>query len=38
VTFRQRYRSDTFNATGMKTLDMVRQGDKWLIKREQFKG
>lgn len=38
VTFRQRYRSDTFNATGMKTLDMVRQGDKWLIKREQFQG
>lgn len=38
VTFRQRYRSDTFTATGMKTLDMVRQGDKWLITREQFKG
>jgi tetratricopeptide (TPR) repeat protein len=38
VTFRQRYRSDTFNATGMKTLDMVRQGDKWLISREQFGG
>ena len=38
VTFRQRYRSGTFNSTGMKTLEMVRQGDKWLITREQFKG
>ena len=38
VTFRQSYRSDTFKATGMKTLDMVRQGDKWLITREQFRG
>jgi tetratricopeptide (TPR) repeat protein len=38
VTFRQRYRSDTFNAIGMKTLDMIRQGDKWLITREQFGG
>ena len=38
VTFRQRYRSDSFNASGMKTLDMVRQGDKWLITREQFGG
>jgi len=38
VTFRQHYRSDTFKASGTKTLDMVRQGGKWLIKREQFKG
>jgi ketosteroid isomerase-like protein/protein involved in temperature-dependent protein secretion len=38
VTFRQRYRSDSFNASGTKTLEMVRQGEKWLIKREQFKG
>ncbi len=38
VTFRQHYRSNTLKASGTKTLDMVRQGDKWLIKREQFKG
>jgi len=38
VTFRQHYRSDTLKASGTKVLDMVRQGGKWLIKREQFKG
>jgi len=38
VTFQQQYHSDTFNAKGTKTLDMVRQGEKWLIKRERFKG
>lgn len=38
VTFLQRYSSDTFKATGTKTLQMVKQGDKWLIKKEEFKG
>jgi tetratricopeptide (TPR) repeat protein len=38
VTFQQDYHSDTFNASGTKTLEMVRQGEKWLIKRERFKG
>jgi ketosteroid isomerase-like protein len=38
VTFRQHYRSGTFKASGTKTLDMVRQGEKWLIKQEHFKG
>lgn len=38
VTFRQHYRSGRLNVRGTKTLDMVRQGEKWLIKRERFKG
>jgi ketosteroid isomerase-like protein len=38
VTFRQHYRSDTLNLSGTKTLVMVKQGEKWLIKREQFEG
>lgn len=35
VTFRQNYRSDSFKASGTKTLDMVKAGDKWLILQEQ---
>jgi tetratricopeptide (TPR) repeat protein len=31
VTFRQAYRSDTFKATGKKTLVMVKNGGRWLI-------
>lgn len=38
VTFRQHYRSDTFSTSGTKILVMVKQGDRWLIKRERFKG
>jgi len=38
VTFRQHYRSDTFNASGIKTLYMEKQGDKWRIKRERYQG
>ena len=38
VTLRQHYRSGTLDLWGTKTLDMVRQGEKWLIKREKFKG
>lgn len=32
--FSQAYRSDAVNVTSRKTLDMVRQGDRWLIVRE----
>ncbi|MDP1718774.1 MAG: tetratricopeptide repeat protein [Burkholderiales bacterium] len=35
VTFRQNYRSDSFKASGTKTLDMIKAGDKWLILHEQ---
>lgn len=38
VTFRQLYHSDTFNASGIKILYMEKQGDKWLIKRERYRG
>ncbi len=38
VTFRQIYRSDRFNGTGDKTLDMVKIGGHWLIRREQVGG
>ena len=32
--FRQEYTSDTLNVTSLKTLDMVKSGDRWLIVRE----
>jgi tetratricopeptide (TPR) repeat protein len=35
VTFRQHYRSGALNVTGMKTLVMVKSGDKWLIQQER---
>ncbi len=38
VTFRQHYHSDTFNASGIKILYLEKQGDKWLIKRERYRG
>lgn len=38
VTFRQRYRSDTFKADNTKTLIMVKSGDKWLIQQERVGG
>jgi len=34
VTFRQNYKAGTLVANSRKTLDMVRQGDRWLILRE----
>jgi tetratricopeptide (TPR) repeat protein len=38
VTFRQSYRSDTLKTNGTKTLTLVRQGDRWLIKQEHTGG
>ena len=35
VTFRQNYRSDSFKASGTKTLELVKEGDKWLILHER---
>jgi ketosteroid isomerase-like protein len=34
VTFRQDYSSDTFKGSGQKTLQLVRQGQRWLIQQE----
>jgi tetratricopeptide (TPR) repeat protein len=34
VTFRQNYSSDSLKAVGTKTLELVRIGDRWLIKQE----
>jgi hypothetical protein len=38
VTFRQHYRSNTFKASGNKTLLMIRSGDQWLIQEEKIGG
>ena len=38
VTFRQYYRSNTFKASAMKTLVMVRSGSQWLIQEELVGG
>jgi len=35
VSFRQIYRSDVVNATGTKTLEMVKSNGKWLIREER---
>jgi len=35
VTFKQHYRSDTFKASGNKTLELVRSGGRWLIQQEK---
>jgi len=35
VRFRQTYRAPGFNATTMKTLEMVREGNRWLILEER---
>jgi len=35
--FRQKYRSDNFNATGTKTLVLVKRENKWLILKESSK-
>jgi tetratricopeptide (TPR) repeat protein len=36
VTFRQLYRSDHLNTTGMKTLLMIRVDGRWLIQEERI--
>ncbi len=38
AVFRQSYRSDTFKATGTKTLTLSRVGGKWLIRQEHVDG
>ena len=38
VHFRQSYESDTLNTSGHKTLDLVREGGKWLIRQESVGG
>jgi tetratricopeptide (TPR) repeat protein len=35
VTFRQHYKSGPLDVKGMKTLVMVKNGDKWLIQQER---
>ncbi|MFM8864728.1 MAG: YybH family protein, partial [Limnohabitans sp.] len=35
VQFQQIYSSDNFAGNSRKTLEMVRQGDRWLIARER---
>jgi ketosteroid isomerase-like protein len=36
VTFRQDYASATAKVTGRKTLELVREGERWLIAQETF--
>jgi Flp pilus assembly protein TadD len=38
VTFRQIYKSDTLKSSNTKTLKLVHQGDRWLIKQERTGG
>ncbi|MBI2296149.1 MAG: tetratricopeptide repeat protein [Betaproteobacteria bacterium] len=38
VTFRQHYRSETLKVSGIKTLVMMKAGDKWLIQQEKIGG
>ena len=38
VTLRQGYRSDSFKSNSSKTLRLVRNGDKWLIRQERVAG
>jgi tetratricopeptide (TPR) repeat protein len=35
VTLRQGYRSDSFKSNNTKTLQLVKNGDKWLIRQER---
>jgi len=35
VTFRQTYESDRYGDVTRKRLDLVRESEKWLIKRER---
>jgi tetratricopeptide (TPR) repeat protein len=34
VTFKQNYRADSYRSSGRKTLQLVREGERWLIQRE----
>lgn len=34
ATFRQRYTADNYQSNDRKTLELQREGDKWLITRE----
>lgn len=34
VVFRQHYQSDSLKASGSKTLEMIKLGNRWLIQRE----
>ena len=34
VAFKQIYRADAYRSSGRKTLELVRQGDRWLIQQE----
>jgi tetratricopeptide (TPR) repeat protein len=38
VTFRQSYKSDSLKSGNTKTLTLVRQGERWLIKQERTGG
>ena len=38
VTFRQSYKSDSLKSANTKTLKLVRQGERWLIKQERTGG
>jgi hypothetical protein len=38
VTFRQSYKSDSLKSSNTKTLKLVHQGDRWLIKQERTGG
>jgi tetratricopeptide (TPR) repeat protein len=38
VTFRQSYKSDALKSNNTKTLRLVRQGERWLIKQERTGG
>ncbi|HEX7606632.1 MAG TPA: tetratricopeptide repeat protein [Usitatibacter sp.] len=38
VTFRQSYKSDSLKSGNTKTLKLVRQGERWLIKQERTGG
>lgn len=34
VAFRQQYQSDSLKASGEKTVEMIKRGDRWMIQRE----
>jgi hypothetical protein len=38
VTFRQSYKSDSLKSSNTKTLKLVHEGDRWLIKQEHTGG
>jgi len=37
ISFQQRYKSNTIDSVGQKTLKMVKSNDRWLIVQERFK-